>query len=745
MQTDVRGQPPGLRAHRRPRTRHCRAVAREGSSPPMNLVTHPFAIRAGVAGALLLLAAIAATSLVRMNRFADAAQWVDHTHEVIEGLDAVLLGITEAETAQRGFLLTSDETYLIPYSASRASLTAEVDRVLHLADPDSEKAARIGRVKGMIERRLALLDQGIAALRESREESTDAARRITEGSTAMGEIRAAVGEMKRDELALLTQRSATLERDRSTARLILVVGNAIALVLLAGSFGIVLREVRQRQEAELRARRYALQVEDLYNAAPCGYHSIDGTGLIVRINDTELSWLGYSREEVVNRLRLTDLLTPESRQRFEQAFDEFKGQGFARDLEYELVRKDGSLLPVAVSATLVRDANGNYLMSRSSVFDITKRKRAEQELHRANVFLDSVLEHIPNMMFVKSAEDLAYVRFNHAGELLLGLSRDAVLGKRDNELFDEDLAARFAAQDREVLASGRMLVVEDTLATPGGERILHTRKLSIQDQAGQPGYLLGISEDITEHRLSERKISELNQALELRARQLEATNKELESFSYSVSHDLRSPLRAIDGFSRILEEDHAPRLDQEGLRLLAVIRTNTRRMAQLIDDLLAFSRLGRQAMALLDVNMAALARESWEQLTGEGSGRAQLELGELPDAPGDPVLLRQVWANLLSNALKYSGKREQPQVGVSGRREDGEVVYCVSDNGVGFDMRYSDKLFGVFQRLHTTEEFPGTGVGLAIVKRVVARHGGRVWAESTLDHGARFYFTLPVR
>jgi len=166
----------------------------------------------------------------------------------------------------------------------------------------------------------------------------------------------------------------------------------------------------------------------------------------------------------------------------------------------------------------------------------------------------------------------------------------------------------------------------------------------------------------------------------------------------------------------------------------------------LIEDLLAFSRLGRQAIALLDVNMEALARETWEQLhSSERSAPVQLNMNTLPDAVGDPVLLRQVWTNLLSNAIKYSGIRERPVVNVSASSERGHIVYCVSDNGAGFDMRYGDKLFGVFQRLHRMDEFPGTGVGLAIVKRIVTRHGGRVWAESAPDRGARFYFSLPER
>ena len=235
--------------------------------------------------------------------------------------------------------------------------------------------------------------------------------------------------------------------------------------------------------------------------------------------------------------------------------------------------------------------------------------------------------------------------------------------------------------------------------------------------------------------------TELEARVRERTAELEATNRELESFSYSVSHDLRAPLRAVDGYARMLEEDHAARLDDEGRRLLAVVRGASMRMGLLIDDLLAFARLGRQAPQRRPLDMTALAREVAAELNG--AGLARIDLPALPQASADPALLRQVWTNLLGNALKYSGKRKDARVEIGGREADAENHYWVRDNGVGFDMRYADKLFGVFQRLHRVEEFPGTGVGLAIVQRVVTRHGGRVWAESRLGEGACFYFSLP--
>jgi PAS domain S-box-containing protein len=383
----------------------------------------------------------------------------------------------------------------------------------------------------------------------------------------------------------------------------------------------------------------------------------------------------------------------------------------------------------------------------------TEVKRAETNLTAANRFLDSLIESLPVMIFVKDARTLCYVRQNRATLNLLGLSRDDVIGKRDHDFLPAEQADSILAKDREVLAAGRLVdIPEQSIHTRLlGVRTLHTMKMPILDEHGTPEFLLGISEDITERKLAEHAIRELNAALQAKAVQLEASNKELESFSYSVSHDLRAPLRAIDGFALMLMEDYAERLDAEGLRYLSVIRQNSRRMGALIDDLLTFSRLGRQAVAHAEVNVDSLVREVVEEVlhTESLGGRREvatvphIEVEPLPPARGDRGLLRQVWANLIANAVKYSSKAARPSIQVSGRQVGAENHYSVRDNGVGFSMEYAGQLFRVFQRLHRADEFSGTGVGLAIVHRVVTRHGGRVWAEGKVDHGAVFSFALP--
>jgi PAS domain S-box-containing protein len=259
-----------------------------------------------------------------------------------------------------------------------------------------------------------------------------------------------------------------------------------------------------------------------------------------------------------------------------------------------------------------------------------------------------------------------------------------------------------------------------------------------------------IVRDITELKNAKHHISGLNISLEhkvsQRTKQLAIVNRELEAFTYSVSHDLRAPLRIIDGFADILVTDYGAKLDPEGIRILGVIVTNARRMGQLIDDLLDLSRLGRQEIIKSMVDMNKLVNSAIdEQLPLYENKQPNISCDQLLPASCDSGLMLQVWGNLISNALKYSGKQEKPTVHIGSYRDGNRVVYSVKDNGVGFDMKYADKLFGVFQRLHKLTEFEGTGVGLALVHRIVVKHGGNVWAESEPAMGATFFFSLPAK
>jgi len=242
-----------------------------------------------------------------------------------------------------------------------------------------------------------------------------------------------------------------------------------------------------------------------------------------------------------------------------------------------------------------------------------------------------------------------------------------------------------------------------------------------------------------------RENAELRELERRRSEELAAAYHDLESFSYSVSHDLRAPLRSIDGFSQILEDDFAPRLGEDGARIVRIIRAGSQKMDQLIVALLEFSRAGRTALNREPIDMTGLAEAAASDARSLYTGPEPLiEIGPLPAVEGDATVMRQVWTNLIGNALKYSAKRSQPHVRISGRIEAQQAIYQVKDNGAGFDMRYADKLFGVFQRLHSADDFAGTGVGLAIVQRIIARHGGRIWAQSAPDQGACFEFSIPI-
>ncbi|MBO0720783.1 MAG: hypothetical protein J2P41_08170, partial [Blastocatellia bacterium] len=243
----------------------------------------------------------------------------------------------------------------------------------------------------------------------------------------------------------------------------------------------------------------------------------------------------------------------------------------------------------------------------------------------------------------------------------------------------------------------------------------------------------------------EQRVLERTAQLHERSKQLEAANKELEAFSYSVSHDLRAPLRHLSGFARLLKERAAESLDEKSLRYVQNIDEAAGLMGKLIDDLLSFSRTGRAEMAKSRVNFDQLVKDVLETLQPDMQGRKIVwQIGPLPETVGDQAMLRLVWANLISNALKYTRTRDETQIAIgSAEKVEGETVYFIRDNGVGFDMQYADKLFGVFQRLHTDKEFEGTGIGLATVQRIIRRHGGLVWAEGKVNGGATFYFSIP--
>ncbi|MGB6308398.1 MAG: PAS domain-containing protein [Steroidobacteraceae bacterium] len=683
-------------------------------------------------------------------QLASSLEWVAHSQEVRANLAGLYGSLAGAELAQRDYLLTAQQERLREYQRLVEAAQKDLAQIAQLTRDNPEQQRNWTELRAAVAGRLDFMTDGLAAYQRYGLPAARAVLGVGRPSTSIAEVRAAIDNMDAVEVRLLALRREASSRVQRTTLISLLVTLALASAIFIALFGGAHREMQARRSAER-----ALRASDQYNRSIVDSSPDCLATMTADARVTQMTPQGMRLMEV------KDFSTIANTDWF--AFWSGEDQAAARRavaaaLEGAPGRFQGHCPTQAgtpkwwdVIVMPIRSSDGAAARLLSVARDITEVKRAEAELLEANRFLDSLIENLPVMVFVKDAQTLRYVRQNRATLDLLGLTKADVIGKRDRDFLAAEEADLILTKDREALAAGRMIEVPEQ-AIHGrllGVRILHTMKMPIPDEHGAPKYLLGISVDITERKLAEQAIRELNAELRENAAQLETTNKELESFSYSVSHDLRAPLRAIDGFALMMEEDYKERLDAEGMRYLSVIRQNSRRMGALIDDLLAFSRLGRQPVALGEVNVDALVREVVEEvlnseLRGATAPAPQVEVTPLPPVRGDRGLLRQVWANLIANAVKYSSKVAQPFIQVSGRRVGSENHYSVRDNGVGFNMKYAEQLFRVFQRLHRADEFSGTGVGLAIVHRVVTRHGGRVWAEGMENQGAVFSFALPT-
>ncbi len=462
--------------------------------------------------------------------------------------------------------------------------------------------------------------------------------------------------------------------------------------------------------------------------------------VVIQANDALCQLWNCRPEEIVGKPTpdYTSWLSEEERQAF---MDILRATGECLNYETKFRMADGRMLAFNVSSRMITFNGESCVLS--VMRDITVRKRIEI----AAAQLAAIVESSEEAMIGKDLSGVV-TSWNAGAEKTFGYTAAEMVGQPILRLIPPDRHDE-EASIMSCIRRGESVATFDTVRTRGDGSPIDVA-VTVSAIRGPGGNVVGASKvarDITGRKHAEEQISRLNAELEqrvaVRTAQLAAANSELEAFSYSVSHDLRAPLRAVDGFSRILVEDYGPQLPAEARRYLDTIRGGAQRMGTLIDDLLTFSRLSRSELSKRAVDVARLVREVLDDFTALRAGREiELKIGELPVCSGDPALLKQVWINLLSNALKYTRTRRPAVVEIGCERQNGENVYFIRDNGAGFDMRYADKLFGVFQRLHRAEDYEGTGVGLAIVQRVIHRHGGRVWAEAAVERGATFYFTL---
>lgn len=364
--------------------------------------------------------------------------------------------------------------------------------------------------------------------------------------------------------------------------------------------------------------------------------------------------------------------------------------------------------------------------------EVTERKAAEEKASAAKILLQSTIENHKDLLIFSVDRNYKYLTFNSTFKSATfhayGITIEEGMSLLDSITIEEDRIKAKQNCDRALSGEGHITLEEYGVAH---RYYFETRYNPITNNTGTVIGVTVLSVNVTERRVAEEKIRSLN--------------KDLEAFTYSVAHDLRAPLRIIDGYSGLLKDEYTTALDKEGLRLLDVIASNAQHMGQLIDDLLDFSRLGRLSINPQPVNMNKILNHIIdEELRMIQKDRVKLNINNLDSANCDSSLIRHVFSNLLSNAVKYSRNRETAVIEVGSTRKQNEVIYFIKDNGSGFDMQYADKLFGVFQRLHKMSEFEGTGVGLAIVERIISKHGGRVWAEAEVNKGATFYFSLPT-
>jgi PAS domain S-box-containing protein len=522
----------------------------------------------------------------------------------------------------------------------------------------------------------------------------------------------------------------------------------------------VVRRVLQSAE---EMRRHRARDEELRRTGELFRNLVDGVkdyalyildahGRIMTWNSGGELIEGYKAHEAVGR-HIEILFPPEevARGKPQQMLDHAARKG-RHEEEGWRVRRDGTRAWMNVAITAIRDSQSGELKGFVRVArDMTERKNTEEALRHSEARTRAILETALDAIIVMDNSGIVQ-EWNPAAERMFGYSRGQAIGNNLADLIIPPyLRERFARglAQHFVEGGGAMLNrrIETVAVRADGSEFSVEAAITEAKSDGETMFT-GYISDITERKQNEEQIRLLNADLEARVRkrteQLEHANHELEAFSYSVSHDLRAPLRHINGFVEILQATAGEKLDEESLGFLRTIADSARQMGRLIDDLLAFSRVGRAELRLVPVNLNNLVIEARRELQTESAGRSvQWHVAPLPEVRGDPAMLRQVLINLISNALKYSRPRSPAVIEISASSTATEEVISVRDNGVGFDPAYAHKLFGVFQRLHPAHEFAGTGIGLAIVRRVITRHGGRVWAEGRTDQGATFHFSLP--
>ena len=451
---------------------------------------------------------------------------------------------------------------------------------------------------------------------------------------------------------------------------------------------------------------------------------------------------GYTAKQAVGK-HISLIIPPEYIQEEKIILERIRNNNFIDHYETVRLKKNGEQFFVSLTVSPLKDPAGNIMGIAKIARDITSQKKSEEELLHVNkelVFQNEEKEKRAAELIIAN-KDLAFQseeKENRASELIIAnkelVFQNEEKEKRAAELIIANKELAFQNEEKENRAA-ELVIANSELAFQSEEKENRATELIIANKE------LSFQNEEKEKRAEELIIA--NNDLKISEAQFKEVNKELESFSYSVSHDLRAPLRAVNGYARMLKGRYGTQLDPEADRLMNNIINHAKKMGQLIDDLLNFSRIGRKELVKMNIQMQYVVTTICSELKNEQVDRTiEFHIGELLPASADNIAIKQVWINLISNAIKYSKLKDTAIIEIGSEIKGDEIIYYIKDNGAGFDMRYADKLFGVFQRLHSEEEFEGTGVGLALVQRIIAKHGGRAWGKGKVNEGATFFFTL---
>lgn len=698
---------------------------------------HRIQIGFGIGVAIII--TVGAVALRSSSATLESAEWVAHTLDARSALAQALASLVRAESGVRGFEISGDTALLREYDTARRNVTDLTGRLRTLMADNPVQQRRLDSLDVLIPQRIELRRQVLEA-RRMRGLAAAEVMRTGRVAELMEQIRGLVARMEDEETQLLAARSASLRARANETRVAVLGGTALALVLALIAGVLVRRELAARHAAEetLGAAQARFREVLASNTAVIYANKVAGTTFSPSwVSDNVTRITGFSPEEALRDTWWIDHLHPDDRARVlaETAALMDKGQLVT---EYRFRFKDDTYHWIHDESRLIGDARGQPLEVFGSWVDSTERRRAEAALRESEERFRLLVGTVRDYAIYMLDPTGRVMSWNKGAEQIKGYTAEEIVGRHFSCFYPpEAVAAGAPARALATAAEQGRFEEENWRLRKDGSRFWADVVITaVRDDQGRQRGFAKVTRDLTERKHTD-------ELLRRHTAQLEAANAELDAFAYSVSHDLRAPLRSIDGFSQALLEDYAGRLDETGQNYLQRVRAATQRMAALIDDLLNLSRVTRSEMVIGTVDVSTLARQlAGELASGDPERKVDVVIAPGLEARADEGLLRVVLQNLIGNAWKFTSKRGDARIEVGMVAANGERAYYVRDNGAGFDMAYAPKLFGAFQRLHRATEFPGTGVGLATVQRIVHRHGGRVWAESAVNRGATFYFTL---